>query len=128
MAGWFDEQIKNRIKYDEEGFQNAFAQLSSVVMGRSAISDALGTDRLKTKNAIDEIFKYYHVKPVSLPEDIEDMNDQLEYLLRPAGIMRRTVKLEGKWWRNAIGPMLGQTKKRGCGCPDPRRAERISVL
>jgi ABC-type bacteriocin/lantibiotic exporter with double-glycine peptidase domain len=110
MAGWFDEQIKNRIKYDEEGFQNAFAQLSSVVMGRSAISDALGTDRLKTKNAIDEIFKYYHVKPVSLPEDIEDMNDQLEYLLRPAGIMRRTVKLEGKWWRNAIGPMLGQTK------------------
>lgn len=110
MAGWFDEQIKNRIRYDEEGFQNAFAQLSSVVMGKSAISDALGTDRLKTKNAIEEILKYYHVKPGPLPEDIEDMNGQLEYLLRPTGIMRRVVKLEGEWWRSAVGPMLGQTK------------------
>lgn len=110
MAGWFDEQIKNRIRYDEEGFLDAFAQLSSIVMGKSAISDSLNTDRLKTKNAIDEILKYYHVKPAPLSEDIEDMNDQLEYLLRPTGIMRRPVKLEGKWWHNAVGPMLGQTK------------------
>ncbi len=110
MAGWFDEQIKNRIRYDDEGFQDAFAQLSSIVMGKSVISDSLNTDRLKTKNAIDEILKYYHVKPAPLSEDIEDMNDQLEYLLRPTGIMRRAVKLEGKWWHNATGPMLGQTK------------------
>ena len=38
--GWFDEQIKDRIRYDEEGFQNAFAQLSSVVLGKSLISSA----------------------------------------------------------------------------------------
>lgn len=110
MSGWFDEQIKNRIKYDEEGFQDAFAQLSSVVMGKSVLSDALNTDRLKTKNAIEEILKYYRVKLTALPEDIEDMNDQLEYLLRPACIMRRVVKLDDKWWRSAIGPMLGQTR------------------
>lgn len=110
MAGWFDEQIKNRIQYDEEALQNAFAQLSSVVMGKSALSDALGGDRMKTKNAIEEIFKYYHVKPGPLPEEIENINDQLEYLLRPTGIMRRVVKLEGKWWHNAAGPMLGKTK------------------
>jgi NHLM bacteriocin system ABC transporter ATP-binding protein len=108
--GWFDEQIKNRIRYDEEGFRNAFARLSSVVLGKSAISDALNSDRLKTKNAIEEILKFYHVKPVELPDEIEDMNDQLEYLLRPTGIMRRVVRLNGKWWRDAIGPMLGQTK------------------
>jgi len=110
MAGWFDEQIKNRIRYDEDGVQNAFAQLSSVVMGKSVISDILNTDRMKTKNAIEEILKYYHIRPVELPEDIDDMNDQLEYLLQPTGIKRRVVKLEGQWWRSAIGPMLGQTK------------------
>jgi len=110
MAGWIDEQIKNRIRNDEDGFQNAFAQLSSIVMGKSVISEALNTDRMKTKNAIEEILKYYHVKQVELPEGIDDMNDQLEYLLQPTGIMRRVVKLEGQWWRNAVGPMLGQTK------------------
>ena len=108
--GWFDEQIKSRIRYDEEGFQNAFAQLSSVVLGQSVISDALNTDRLKTKNAIEEILRFYKVKPIELPEKIEDMNDQLEYLLRPTGVMRRVVKLQDNWWRDAIGPMLGQTK------------------
>ena len=108
--GWFDEQIKNRIRYDEEGFQNAFAQLSSVVLGKSLISSALNSDRLKTKNAIEEILKFYNTEPVELPEEVEDMNDQLEYLLRPTGIMRRVVKLQGNWWRDAVGPMLGQTK------------------
>ena len=108
--GWFDEQINNRIRYDEEGFQNVFAQLSSVVLGKSVISDALNTNRLKTKNAIEEILKFYDAKPIELPEEIEDMNDQLEYLLRPTGIMRRVVKLQGSWWRDAVGPMLGQTK------------------
>lgn len=108
--GWFDEQIKNRIRYDEESFRSAFANLSSVVMGKSALSDALGTDRLKTKNAIEEILKYYRVQPTPLPDDISGLNDQLDYLLRPTGIMRRVVKLSGKWWLSAIGPMLGQTQ------------------
>jgi len=108
--GWFDEQIKDRIRYDGEGFQNAFAQLSSVVLGKSVISAALNSDRLKTKNAIQEILKYYNTEAVELPEEVEDMNDQLEYLLRPTGIMRRVVKLQGNWWRDAVGPMLGQTR------------------
>lgn len=108
--GWFDEQIKDRIRYDEEGFQNAFAQLSSVVLGKSMISAALSSDRLKTKNAIEEILKFYNTEAVELPEEVEDINDQLEYLLRPTGIMRRMVKLQGNWWRDAVGPMLGQTK------------------
>ena len=106
--GWFDEQIKNRIRYDEEGFRSAFADLSSVVMGKSALSDTGNSDRLKTKDAIDEILKYYHMTPATLPDDINDLHDQLEYLLRPTGIMRRVVKLSGKWWRNAVGPLLGQ--------------------
>lgn len=110
-TGWFDEQIKNRIRYDDESFRNSFAQLSSVVLGKSAISEALNTDRLKTKNAIEEILRFYSVKSIELPEEIEDMNDQMEYLLRPTGIMRRVVKLKGKWWRDAVGPMLGQTQK-----------------
>jgi NHLM bacteriocin system ABC transporter ATP-binding protein len=79
-------------------------------LGESVFSASFKTDRLKTRNAIEEILKFYHLKPVELPEEIEDVNDQLEYLLRPTGIMRRLVKLQGNWWRDAIGPMLGQTK------------------
>ncbi|HEX3026469.1 MAG TPA: NHLP bacteriocin export ABC transporter permease/ATPase subunit [Clostridia bacterium] len=107
--GWFDEQIKYRIENDQESFENVFADLSSVVLGKSSVSATFDSDRVKTKTAIEEILKYFKVKPIELPEEIEDKNDQLEYLLRPTGIMRRKVKLQGKWWRDAIGPMLGQT-------------------
>ena len=104
--GWFDEQIRQRIQHDDDDFASACAAMSAAVMGERIIR-ALEDDRRRTKNAIDEILKFYHVKPTELPEDIRDINDQLEYLLRPAGIMRRTVHLEGAWYKDAVGAMLG---------------------
>lgn len=107
--GWFDEQIKQRINSDNEAFSDAFASMAGAVMGRS-IMDALMNDRQKTKNAVDEILKYYHVRLVDLPDDLTDLNEQLEYLLRPSGIMRRVVNLDGDWYKDAVGAFLGKLK------------------
>ena len=41
------------------------------------------------------------------------MNDQLEYVLRPTGLMTREVELEEGWQNDAYGPMLGYLKKVG---------------
>ena len=110
--GWFDEQIKERKKYDRETFEDAFVGISDAVMG-SRISAALADERSKAKDAIDEILKYYHVKTQEVPETIKDTNEQLEYLMRPHGIMRRTVNLEKGWYKDAIGAMLGVRKSDG---------------
>ena len=107
--GWFDEQIKQRKENDDSVFSDSFVNLAGAVMG-SKISAALNDNRQITKNAIDEILKYYHVKSREVPDNIRDMNEQLEYLLRPYGIMRRTVHLEKGWYRDACGAMLA-TKK-----------------
>jgi len=40
------------------------------------------------------------VKPQELPDNLRDLNGQLEYLMRPAGIMRRAVTLEKGWYRD----------------------------
>ena len=108
--GWFSEQIKTRIDNDEKSFEDSFLDLSSVVLGKSKIAANINNDRIKTQNAIQEILKYYRAKIVELPDSVEDMNAQMEYLLRPTGIMRRVVKLKGAWWKDAIGPMIGTTK------------------
>ena len=109
--GWFDEQIRSRKKNDDDAFAEAFANMASAITGKK---DAAGhNDRTVTKDAIDEILKYYHVKSREVPDNISDRNEQLEYLMRPYGIMRRSVKLEGKWYRNAIGAMLGVLKESG---------------
>ena len=109
--GLYDEQIKQRIKSDEDSFAYSFANMSSVIMGRSVLSDLDFDVRVLAKDAIDEILRYYRVKLQELPGGLNDMNDQLEYLLRPSGIMRRTVKLEGTWYKDGIGALLGKTKE-----------------
>ena len=104
--GWFDEQIRLRKQSDQEIFEDSIFLMASTVLGGKGVG-ALNDRRIVAKAAIDEILKYYRFKPTEIPEDIEDMDGQLEYCLRPHGIMRRTVKLTGKWYDDAFGPMLG---------------------
>ena len=110
--GWFDEQIRNRKEADQAVFEESFEQMADAVMGRR-MSRALNDDRQITADAIGDILKFYHVAPQEVPETIKDMNEVLEYLLRPSGFMRRTVELEGSWYRDAIGAMLATRKDDG---------------
>ena len=110
--GWFDEQIRNRKKADQAVFEESFQQMADAVMGRR-MSRALDNDREVTADAISDILKYYHVASQEVPDSIKDMNEVLEYLLRPSGLMRRTVELEKGWYRDAIGAMLGTRRDDG---------------
>ncbi|WP_312071319.1 NHLP bacteriocin export ABC transporter permease/ATPase subunit [Anaerotignum propionicum] len=110
--GWFDEQIKQRIRADDDAFADVFASMAGVVMGRG-MTRILMDDCQKTKNAVDEILRFYRIKSSELPAELTDINEQLEYLLRPSGVMRRVVNLEGTWYCDAVGPFLGTLKNGG---------------
>ena len=109
---WFDEQIKQRKNADREQIEDSFQEIAGAVMGRR-MSEALNDDRRLTTDAIGDILKYYHVKPREVPDTIRDMNEVLEFLMRPYGIMRRTVFLEKGWYKDAAGAMLGRRKDNG---------------
>ncbi len=110
--GWFDEQIKQRKASDDAMLEDAFISIASVVLGAKAAT-AYGSDEAKATSAIDAILKYYNIKPCEVPDSVKGLNDRLEYMLRPNGIMRRNVILEKGWYRNAIGAMLGIRKDNG---------------
>ena len=110
--GWFDEQIRERKKSDEEVFEEAFVGISDAVTG-TRISAALADEKGKAKDAICEILRYYRVKAHTVPDTLKDVNEQLEYLMRPHGIMRRSVELEKGWYKEAFGAMLGVRKSDG---------------
>ena len=105
---WFDEQIKTRIKNDQEGLEASFIQLSSVVMGKAVLNTSLKSEREKAKNAIEDILSFYHVPKVEVPASMSEVEDILEFLLRPSGVMRRKVTLNGDWYTNGIGALLAQ--------------------
>lgn len=103
--GWFEKQIKQRMEKDEEAFEEAFLKMAGVVMGKEAASDRQNDSR-QAKDAIDEILQFYHIKSRELPVGLQDINEQLEFLMRPSGIMHREVKLTAGWHRNAVGAFL----------------------
>ena len=104
---WFDELIQARKEQDENRLEESFIQVASSVLGKKA-THALENEMLLAKGAVDEILKYYHFKPVSIPDYVKDAEDSIEYCLRPYGMMRRQVSLDKKWYRTAFGPMLGR--------------------
>ena len=110
--GWFTEQIRQRTENDQNVLEDSFFRMASVVMDKWD-ANRLEDERLIAKEAIDDILKFYHQKPVEIPDTIRDVNDQLEYVLRPTGLMTREVELEEDWQNGAYGPMLGYLKEAG---------------
>ena len=110
--GWFDNQIKSRREADQQLLDDSFIKIAGVVLGQRS-AEKIGDERIITKNAIDDILKYYHCKSAELPGEIKTADEQLDYCLRPHGIMRRVVKLESGWYKDAYGPMLGYIKDDG---------------
>ncbi len=108
--GWFEEQIRQRRLQDQRAFQEGFASIAGAVLGRRA---APGDESQRARSAIEEVLRYYHAKSREVPDSVKDFNEQLEFLLRPYGIMRRTVTLEKGWYRDAMGAMLTRRKSDG---------------
>lgn len=108
--GWFDKQINKRREADERLLEEAFANVASVIMGdRSA--QRMIDDRIVSKNAIGDILKAFHHQPVEIPDSIKGFEEQLEFSMRPYGLMCRKVELGAGWHRDAYGPMIAFTEK-----------------
>ncbi len=110
--GWFDEQIRQRKQIDNDVFEDSFVHIAGAVMGKK-LSSAMKNDRQMTLDAFGDILKYYHLKVREVPDGIKENEEQLEYLLRPHGIMRRKVKLADGWYKDAMGAMLAIKKSDG---------------
>ena len=71
--GWFDEQIKQRTQSDQDVLEDSFFRMASVVMDKWNV-ERLEDERLVTRQAIDDILKYFRQKPVDIPEGITDLS------------------------------------------------------
>lgn len=126
--GWFDEQIRERMNSDQEVLEDSFLQIVDSVIGNHTAS-RLASEQMVAKEALDDVLKYYHYKPVEVPDNIRDVNEQMDYVLRPLGLMTRDVTLEEGWYKDAFGPMLGlytgdkDGRGRGQSASDPGSGE-----
>ena len=109
--GWFGEQVKQRKQFDDDNFQSAFLDVASAILGKK-LSESIKQQEI-AKTAIQDILKYYHFDfsgVLNIPEQVDTLEEQINYALRPYGIMHRTVKLDSGWYKRAVGPYLATLK------------------
>ncbi len=112
---WFGEQIFERTKKDRDHVSDALMGIASTVMGGSYVRQDLSAAGL-IRAEVGRICNYYRL---TMPEEAsqgQNVNEMIEYLVRPLGIMRRRVLLEDKWWKNGDGPLLAVIKEFGDMC------------
>ena len=110
--GWFEKQIKQRKELDQQVFEESFFNAAEAVLGQREAS-RMSDERIVTRQAIEDLLKYYHYKPVEIPKSVKDHDEQLDYSLRPHGIMRRNIHLDRGWYKNSYGPVLAYLKEDG---------------
>ena len=104
---WIESQIETRAQYDAEMTERAYAELAA------SVSDARETPRLtvdeaeQVDGAARACLKRLGVKPGDVPDTVVDIDERLDWLCRPTGVMRRVVRLDGGWYKQAFGAMLG---------------------
>ena len=103
--GLYEEQINLRKQNDIEAFEDSCLRIAGSVIGIN-LSAALSNEREQAKDAIGQVLKYYHVKVREVPDKLMYINEVLDYLLRPYGIMTRRVALDEGFRKNASGAML----------------------
>ncbi|SCY65961.1 ATP-binding cassette domain-containing protein [Butyrivibrio sp. INlla14] len=109
--GWFDEQIRQRIKSDQDIFEDSIFNMASSVIGRKAAKQ-ISDDRIVTKAALDEIIKYFGFKPKN--DVFNDLQEEIDMqnILRPYGIVYRDVELDDEWMNEGYGPVIGKLVSR----------------
>ncbi|MBS5079375.1 MAG: NHLP bacteriocin export ABC transporter permease/ATPase subunit [Clostridiales bacterium] len=109
--GWFDSQVKERLQYDAGEMQKSYAKLAGVVGKKEKIDYGQLEKEGQAKDALTKICKYYRIEKTEIPENIVEIHEQIQYLFEPSGVMWRHMRLRGKWWKDSMGPILGETKE-----------------
>ena len=110
--GWFENQIEERRQADQQMLEGSVGRIAGVVVGGQS-ARKIGDEQSITRTAIDEILKYYHFKGAEIPESLVTVEEQLDYSLKPHGLMRRNVELTAGWYKDAYGPILAFDKETG---------------
>ena len=101
-------QMKNRDRLDREKLRRGYERLAASVSDENIVR-LFGADDLEMADgAIRACLRYSQATPGDVPEDITDLEERIDHMCRPGGVMHRTVRLESGWYKDAFGAYLGK--------------------
>ena len=113
--GIFEEQLLERLKRDDAELSHSIDDVIDSLRGKSRYH-ADGTSMENLRHELELICQFYKVDIPSEFHDTKDVNEFIDYMTHPSGIMHRRVMLEGSWWKDCDGALLAVTKDKGEFC------------
>ena len=113
--GIFEEQLRERLKRDDAELSHSIDDVIDSLRGKSRYH-ADGTSMENLRHELELICQFYKVAIPSEFHDTKDVNEFIDYMTHPSGIMHRRVMLEGNWWKDCDGALLAVTKDKGEFC------------
>ncbi|MBQ0024441.1 MAG: ATP-binding cassette domain-containing protein [Bacteroidales bacterium] len=96
----FEDKLKERYEVNRKALDTALDQFFSMLNGERGY---VGSET--SQIAINSLLKYFKLDAALLPSDIRT-KDEIKQFLKFNGLFCHHVNLEGKWWKNASGPLL----------------------
>lgn len=113
--GIFEEHLRERLKRDDAELSHSIDDVIDSLRGKSRYH-ADGTSMENLRHELELICQFYKVDIPSKFHDTKDVNEFIDYMTHPSGIMHRRVMLEGNWWKDCDGALLAVTKDKGEFC------------
>jgi NHLM bacteriocin system ABC transporter ATP-binding protein len=101
-------QIEQRREQDAQLTEQAYARLAASVSDPREAPVVHEDDFERTDGAARIALRYCHASAGEIPDGVTDINERLDYLLAPSGVMRRRVRLDAGWHKRAFGAMLAR--------------------
>ena len=113
--GIFEEQLRERLKRDDAELSYRMIDVIDSLRGKSRYH-AEGASTENLRHELELICQFYQVEIPSEYHDTKDVNEVIDYMTHPSGVMHRRVMLEGNWWNDGDGALLAVTKDKGDFC------------
>lgn len=102
--GLTGDQIKERMKQDQEMYTSSLYDMASVVILRK-LQHAYEANRSSAQEALLQLVEYYHI---SIDENLTEMDleEVIQHICTKGNMMKRNVKLKGHWYKDGSGALL----------------------
>lgn len=105
---FLESQIETRSRLDSDMTDRAYAKLADSVSASGSGPRMASDDVQRADGAALVCLRHLGVEPGIVPKGVTDEQERLDWLCRPTGTMRRTVRLDGAWYKDAFGGLLAK--------------------
>jgi len=102
----FKIKVTDQKERDNELLEQSYGKLLHSLSNTKKKFIGRRSSRNNTRTVINNIMEYYGYEHISIPVEIDDINDQLEYMKTVTGIMSRKITLRDNWWVESADPVL----------------------